>query len=486
MRGIITPPFAPALMESTRSIGYSLEAAIADIIDNSLAAKASRIDIDFFPIGEAYVSIADNGIGMTEDELISAMEYGCRNPNDERDSTDLGRYGLGLKTASLSQCSCLTVVSVKSGCISGCRWDLDHVYETKDWDLLVLEECDFEAIPNYEKIRSRMNGTLVVWQNLDKMKNGEIDFTSSFGQKMDMVREHIALVFHRYLSGEGGLKRVTMYINEGKIEPNDPFLIMKSTQVMADENYYIRGQKIAIRAFTLPHISKLSDKEIRSLGGAEGLRKKQGFYVYRNKRLLVWGTWFRLMRQSDLSKLARVQVDIPNSLDDLWTLDIKKSTAIPPEAIRKNLSNVIERIAESSRRTWTHRGKKEIDDTKIHLWNRLKSRDEGIIYEINKNHPLVEKFIELYPKSKALLVSLLQQIEYNIPLNSLYIDLTNDEKITNETAIGESDTLELLRATLMQYPSNVRADIYEKLKDVEPFCNYLEAIQSAHNKGAIV
>lgn len=113
MRTVEIPPYAPTLMESTRAIGYSIESAIADIIDNSIAAGAWRIDIDFFPIGQAYISILDNGIGMTYTELTSAMQYGSRSPLEVREENDLGRYGLGMKTASLSQCRILTVISKK-------------------------------------------------------------------------------------------------------------------------------------------------------------------------------------------------------------------------------------------------------------------------------------------------------------------------------------------------------------------------------------
>ena len=102
------PPIAPTLIESTRAIGYSLEAAIADIIDNSIAAKANSVSISFFPLHGAYISILDNGTGMDADELTRAMQYGSQNPLDERNVTDLGRFGLGLKTASLSQCRVLT------------------------------------------------------------------------------------------------------------------------------------------------------------------------------------------------------------------------------------------------------------------------------------------------------------------------------------------------------------------------------------------
>ena len=133
------PPYAPTLMESTRAIGYSIEAAIADIVDNSVAAKAGRVDIDFFPIGESYISILDDGHGMTEEKLIAAMQYGSRDPLDERDEDDLGRYGLGMKTASLSQCRVLTVITKQNGRVSGAQWNLDHVKHAESWSLIILE-----------------------------------------------------------------------------------------------------------------------------------------------------------------------------------------------------------------------------------------------------------------------------------------------------------------------------------------------------------
>ena len=106
METISLPPHAPTLMESTRAIGYSIESAIADIIDNSVAAQADRVDIDFFPIGESYISILDNGVGMAKEELINAMQYGSRSPLDARNENDLGRYGLGMKTASMQNIDC--------------------------------------------------------------------------------------------------------------------------------------------------------------------------------------------------------------------------------------------------------------------------------------------------------------------------------------------------------------------------------------------
>ena len=191
MNTISLPPYAPVLMESTRAIGYSIEAATADLIDNSIVAKASSVDIDFFPIGEAYISIFDNGCGMDKNTLINAMKYGSRNSLDVRDENDLGRYGLGLKMASMSQCRILTVISKQNGETNGCQWNLDYIAnESKDWSLILLDEETLEQFPNYEKIKNAEHGTLIIWQNLDRLAVGESQIEKVFRDKMAIIREH--------------------------------------------------------------------------------------------------------------------------------------------------------------------------------------------------------------------------------------------------------------------------------------------------------
>ena len=153
------PPFAPVLMQSTRAIGYSLEAAIADIIDNSIAAKAGKVQLSFFPVGDAYVSILDNGTGMDDAQMNIAMQYGSKSPTETRDSSDLGRYGLGLKTASLSQCRVLTVISKQGDQVIGRRWDLDYVIKTGAWSLLILDKEDLASVPHISDLYEQDSGT---------------------------------------------------------------------------------------------------------------------------------------------------------------------------------------------------------------------------------------------------------------------------------------------------------------------------------------
>ena len=483
MKTVNLPPNAPTLIESTRAIGYSLAAAVADIVDNSISASASQVNISFFPIGEPFISILDDGMGMNSEEITAAMQYGSKSPTDDREASDLGRFGLGLKTASLSQCRSLTIISKQNNAIEGRRWDIDYVLQTGEWSLIVMEEDEYKEVPQFDELLKYASGTLVVWQNLDKLKIGEVNFENSFGRKMDDVREHLALIYHRYLSGESGIKKLALFINGAEVLPADPFLIKKSMQAMDDETIIVRGKKVTIRPYILPHTSKLTEKEKSELGGKEGLRKQQGFYVYRNKRLLVWGTWFRMMRQGDLSKLARIQVDIPNSLDDLWTLDVKKSSAIPPEELRNNLGAAIDKIAETSKRTWTYRGKKETADSIEHTWIRFNTSKGGVFYELNRNHPLIIQIAEKAPEIRSRLESLLKQIEQSIPLNQLYVDLNNDEKIENEVELEIPEIRKMIEQLLQAMPSpSMKADMLEKVASVEPFNMFLEIIKEYKNK----
>ncbi|HIB8964260.1 TPA: ATP-binding protein, partial [Enterobacter kobei] len=465
MKSISLPPYAPTLIESTRAIGYTLEAAVADIIDNSISAQASWIDIFFFPTGNSYIAIMDNGCGMDAQELDAAMRYGSQNPNVKRTANDLGRFGLGLKTASLSQCRTLTVATKQGKHIEARRWDIDHVIETQDWSLLILESDDeINKIPRIEKLKEIKSGTLVVWQNLDRLNVGELNFECSMGKKMDDIRNHLSLVFHRYLSGESGLKKINIRMNNTAINYLDPFLSHRNTQIMSDESLQCEDSKIVIRPYLLPHISDLTKNEIETLGGKDGLRKNQGFYVYRNKRLLIWGTWFRMMRQGECSKLARVQIDIPNELDTMWTLDIKKSKAMPPEVVRNNLAPIIQGLAEKSKRTWEFRGKRETNDSIVHIWQRFKGKNDGYFYKINRNHPLVKTFLNDSQKIKKNLDGLLKSIESSIPFNQLYLDLTSDKQIKNESELIDKEIELMIKGLLEQFSTRkAKNDMLEQL-----------------------
>ena len=480
MKPIDCPPNAPILMESTRAIGYSTEAAIADIIDNSLTANANEINIWFLPYDVPYIVIIDNGKGINQDKLTEAMRYGSSNPIEERKENDLGRYGLGLKTASLSQCRCLTVVTKYDNRISARRWDLDYINSTGNWSLLDLENDEIDKLPLIHNLKKQTSGTYVLWSKLDKIKIGSITLEKALDDQMEIVREHLELVFHRFLSGDG-MDKVEMNINGNKLIPFDPFFSSRSNTVMDDEKIELPGRngKVIIRPFILPHPSKMSKNELEKYGGKDGLRKLQGFYVYRNKRLITWGTWFRLIKMDEFSKLARVRVDIPNSLDDLWTLDIKKSIAYPPEVVKKRLKQLVGAISNGSKRTWKFRERKEQDDNISHIWERINTRD-GVRYLINQDYPTLELINEhLDEDGKKMLIKYLETVQNNFPINTLYSDVYNEVKLAQDRTVIECKRVcEMAKELMINAQREGKLDdVFMHFKIIEPFNEYLDEIK---------
>lgn len=480
MKSIALPPNPAALIESTRAMGYSTPAAVADIIDNSIAASASQVDLLYDPFDSPYLAILDNGFGMNEEELYNAMQYGSTSPQAPRDEKDLGRYGLGMKTASLSQCRSLTVISWKQGHLTGCCWNIDEIIKTNDWSLGILEEEELACIPHVDRLKEYSSGTLVLWENLDRMLIGSSDLQSELTSKMNRVREHLSLVFHRYITGEEGLVRLTLRMNDLSVEAADPFLLSRSTPVMDEERIRVGKSIVRVRPYILPHKNKLSQQEIQLLGGNESFRAGQGFYVYRNKRLVVWGTWFRLRPRSDLTDLARVQIDISNELDEQWTLDVKKSTAVPPEGVRRGLKRIINAISERSIRVYETRGRREVEpnDKQQKLWVLTELRDHTVRYEINRDHPLVKHVVSQTPKSKQSLDILLRSIEDAIPLQQLHVDIEKGtDRIANNDAVSETDIRQQLSHILacIENPEQ-RFHLLEKLKLSEPFCYHEHVI----------
>lgn len=461
-----------------RAVGYSLEAAVADLIDNSISAQARSIRVRFSPYGEPYIAIVDDGVGMSEPELLNAMRHGSRSPNEKRAATDLGRFGLGLKTASLAHCRRLTVASVAQGEVCAAVWDLDVIDETQRWTLLLLNRREIKTIPHLEEIVGRKRGTVVLWQNLDRLGIGEGSIEEGMRYGMVRVREHLSLVFHRFLQPDDpAQKRVAISLNEDPLDPRDPFLSdHRATHKLPPETIRIGTASVLVQPYILPHFSKLSSAELELAGGEEGLRRQQGFYVYRSRRLIVWGSWFRLAGHEELTKLARVKVDIPNSLDPLWTLDIKKSVASPPAIVAQNLRRIIARIGQSSRRVYTYRGRKANDDAFVHVWDRVEQR-EGIEYRINRQHPLLTAMLDALDDADApLLESLLRTIEKMLPVEALYADMASRPRDVLHSAEPSEEDLYDLAGRLRDACADdqQRELLLQKLSVLEPFVHFPE------------
>jgi hypothetical protein len=285
---ISLPPDPSALIEGLRCIGYTLETAIADIIDNSITADATSISVRFsWENGTPWIAVSDDGIGMSPKELTMNMRFGCKNPKDARDKNDLGRFGLGMKTASFSQCRRMTVLSKSSGSrVSGCEWDLDRFSTNpkKSWNAFLLGEKEIKTekcistIYN-DKLDGKKSGTIVCWRNMDitlaDMDSGATE--KSFSSLLYNARKHLECVFHRFLQGERGLKKVSIDFNGTPLEPFDPFgPQIPSRQELPQETFQVLKQKISIQPFILPHHSKAgSQPEYEKYAGEEGYLQNQ-------------------------------------------------------------------------------------------------------------------------------------------------------------------------------------------------------------------
>ena len=457
MKTEVINPNVKNFIKSFRDIGYSFEVAVADIIDNSITAKASSIKILATAEPKLILSILDDGDGMSCAELVEAMRFATKDPDEKREKSDLGKFGLGLKTASCSQCKKLTVISKKSGVISARLWDLDYMGKNNKW--LLIDPDEYDSLPLVEELRQQDSGTLVVWQNIDRYtKDG-------FTEKLDKLRKHLALVFHRFLSRGGSFSRLKMYINNNQLEAFNPFNIENTaTQEIKPEKIKHHGFKIIVAPYILPHHSKKSQQEYQRYATEEGYTKSQGFYLYRAKRLLIYGTWWGLHKMGDAHNLVRIKIDIGNNQDRIWGIDIKKSTASPTIGLKKDLKRIIRQVTEKGSRPYTGRGRKIEDKAITRFWHIVPNGDE-FRFAANKDHPVYQKLTSvLSEESLEQFVFYVKGLQAYLPLESIQGCLQeNPYKIKQKDALSEEE-IKLLADKLKKAPELDREYVDSLLK----------------------
>ena len=491
MRTHNAAPSASSFLESLRDIGYSLETAVADILDNSITAKSTEIEIHLNVINKAaQIAIIDNGIGMTEEELLIAMRPGSKSPLDSRAKDDLGRFGLGLKTASFSQCRKLTVVTRKDEQLSAAQWDMDFIakQEYDEWTLQIPEGIEIESIPFTDQIPE--TGTLILWERLDRLEDATLNTTleDHLYENFDVVRKHLELIFHRFLDGEKPYRKVQILINDEVLKAFDPFHSKhNSTIIQPEEVIRVQNIPINIQPYVLPHHKKTTAADWVKYGGEAGYLKSQGFYVYRAGRLIIHGTWFRLAKQVELTKLSRVRVDMPNELDHLWKIDVKKSSAQPPLIVRERLKKIIDRICGASHRVYTQRGQKLVDPRVNAFWARRVDKGE-ISYEIDTEHPAIKGFYEVLDNDQVKKFNILLKVfgEY-LPIDSLFGDIASHAENVVSGSCGKEDLKSLLEITCKLYkqqePNISYETIIANLRKTEPFkSNYVMTTELLANE----
>jgi Histidine kinase-, DNA gyrase B-, and HSP90-like ATPase len=460
--GMELPPVAPMLMQSLRSVGYSTSAALADLVDNSIAASAKTVRISVAMAPRASVAVSDDGTGMDEETLLAAMRFGSRDPRSSREGADLGRFGLGLKTASLSQCRRLTVVTLKDGQLSIARWDLDECDRRGTWWLErpLLSELPHEPIAILEE---KGYGTSVVWEELDRLE------TAGGDRAVLNAADHLALAFHRFLAGEVA-GPFTILLNERPLAVIDPFLEGHTRgQALHTERVPLDGHVVTVTPFVLPYPSRLKPADLELVGGRESLKTAHGFYIYRGGRLVVPGGWFRIVPADDLIRLARIRVDIPVELDHLWKIDIRKAIAEPPQALRPHLKRIVGAVATRSRRVYTHKGTPSDDRERVLLWRRHDMRDAGAAWRINRNHPAVTLLLSGPAAEEA--EAALKLFEENLPIHDIHIYTVNDLPVAEPDVPDEPELESIARRIVSAFSDQpeIASRILERLPVTEPF-----------------
>lgn len=435
---IIKIPPAKSLIFGLRCIGYNFSTALADIIDNSISAEAKNIKVFSNPDAkEPYVVIFDDGCGMGRKALENAMTLGSDRETKEDCELELGRFGLGLKSASFSQCLRLTVASKNCNRINAMRYDLKKIETTNEWKLDILDDDEIKLLPEIEKLIEARSGTIVIWEQFDKIKESSKSFKDSFISTIGLAKQHIEFVFHRFYD------KINFEFNGHKIEKRDPFLSgYPNSQEGRTQEILIDGNKIIVTPFVLPYANSLNEEQKKMLGNPKSIYDDQGFYIYRNKRLIIWGSWLHMNIRSEFNKLARVRVDIPSELDSMWMLDVKKSSAKIPDRIKEQLRISVKDSIIRSKREIKYPGKKEAE-AEMPLWRRVEFHGGLVKYEINKeDNPIYTQLISILDEDqRKLLDAYLDKIEEFIPKGLIVSDNADSLRILNSEEAQEEEKL---------------------------------------------
>lgn len=346
-------PSASRLTESLRDIGYDFPAAVADIVDNSVAAGARHVAVDIeFDGPDSRVFIADDGHGMGPAALTEALRFGTRRIYA---TSDLGRFGLGLKTASLSQCRCVTVVSrtgVANGRKTARMLDLDLVADWDDWLIVDPGPSDRDAA----RARSYLldgPGTVVLWRDLDRVLPDNRPDGGWARRRLDSLAlrtaEHLSMVFHRFLEGTVG-DGLTITVNDTKLSPWNPFAPHEPATVeLPVQEFEIEARRtvgaVKLTRFVLPSHDRFRDPEgFDRLSGPLKWNRQQGIYVYRAGRLVQWGGWAGIRAIDEHTKLARAALEFETDLDELFNINVSKMRVSVPPQLRQMLEQPINEL----------------------------------------------------------------------------------------------------------------------------------------------
>jgi hypothetical protein len=484
------PPRAGAMLESLRGLGYTTWSALADIIDNSISAGANQIHIDLAWDGtSSRISVMDNGRGMNDAELECAMTIGDKSPLDARDPDDLGRFGMGLKTASFSQCRRLTVASTKGTSDSCLRWDLDELADDPEGGWLLFEGPAAGSERFLAPLIGMKSGTIVLWESLDRIVTPGFR-ADDFNDLIDTIEAHLAMVFHRLI--QAPRPRLKIFLNKRIVAPWDPFMSGHTAKPWNSPvvKKMTDAGLVEIECHVLPHKDRLTEREFEREAGPEGWTAQQGFYVYRNERLLVAGGWLGLgqgrpWNREEAHRLARIRVDIPNTADAAWKIDIRKSTARPPVSLRAWLIQHADNTRKIARETFAYRSAPASVNGRVAVaqaW-RVEKVKAGIRYRIDEKHPAIAAVLDSCKSQLPLVQAMLRIIEETVPVQRIWLD-TSESKETPLTGFSSEppeaikSVLEIFYADMVGRKGMSHELAKRMLLSTEPFQKYPDFVTS--------
>ncbi|QNK77255.1 ATP-binding protein [Winogradskyella sp. PAMC22761] len=476
-------PKPGSILGSLRSIGYNLKTALSDIIDNSIAAEAKRIEIVNNDFNEnidhlEWMAIIDDGLGMTIEDMIKALTLGGEGIERERNTEDLGRFGLGLKTASFSQCRKLTLISKKE-MISSLVFDLDYV-DKNGWEVYSLD-CPELLI---EKIISRVENkdifdnkswTVVYWENLDKI---QIASTSSFYSELSKVRNHFELIYHKFKN------IVDIRLNGTSVNYWDPYVTAISSQTKLFK-YNSEGDTYSLKGHVLKHSSEFQNKnEYENQSKIGTFNQNQGFFIYRNNRLIYRGSWLGLFNKEHHYILARVEINLSNRLEsDLaWGVNISKSSVSIPRFAEADIRAESNKIRVEANNTFRfhggvkkHKIRKNSSESEIQpIWNfESKGVKTGVKnqYKINIKHPLFDGFLKRLASDKSTqneFKQILKYIENYLPVDNIFARKANNE--VEQPLEDDHDIYEKFKGIMEIYKISMNVNTaFNTLINIEPF-----------------
>lgn len=482
------PPRPSSMVDGMRNIGYTPQTALADLVDNSITAESKSIFIRILPsTSEAaggYVVVEDNGKGMSPGRLVEAMRWGGDGPTKDRDPSDLGRFGLGLKTASFSMGRKLTVATREAGGpLKILCWDLDYMAKA-GWKM--QDGLDHETTKLFKESKLAASptesGTVVIVTKLDRLgihapRTSNKDHNSTSLTRK--VSAHLGMVFHRFIEED-----IKITLGASEITKWDPFF---KAELTSEESI---GEGVKISSYTLPHHSRVTVEEYSKMEGQKGWNGHQGYFVYRAKRLIVPGGWVGLFNTQENCRLSRIRIDLPNMLDASWNLNVIKSRVAPPSWMTADLVRIGRASRSASQLAFSYRGNIQAPqnvnhDATMHaaFWNQIPTTDI-VEFRINRAHPMIQT-LKQSVKDPAIAEAFLRIFERVLPMDAILQDPKRTSnglaQPPNQEEIQQYIDVAKLQIRFLHSQGHSLEKASEIVLSLEPFVFHNEEIRKAIN-----